>query len=338
MGELMSVLDLLRSTRQVEEPLRILCDSQYAINCCTRWIPSWKKRGWRKADNKPVMNLELLQQLDQELEGRRVSFQWVKGHAGHPLNEKADDLARAAATAYQQGTPLDSGPGFGKAPVRAAGGSATDQAGAAPDLPAPVPDGDRAGVGETTGHDPATGEAASAEAGVGGNPTEAQGSSDELGPVLEATGPADTVLIQPEPPEPLRPGQPDLLSVGYIAPRSQRVDPERDLVVEVTELTRELMSDETQLDLERLDELMHPDYVVHMPGGTIRTRGSIMARPAVLTGTVQMTVIGADLLDGDILMLRYKMRRNSQDFLCVALWQRKGLSWQVRFQQYTVMG
>ena len=115
MGELMSVLDLLRATRGVEEPLRVICDSQYAINCCTRWIPAWKKRGWRKADNKPVLNLDLLTQLDEELAGRKVSFQWVKGHQGHPLNEKADELARAAATAYQQGTPVQMGPGYSKA-------------------------------------------------------------------------------------------------------------------------------------------------------------------------------------------------------------------------------
>src|SRR5664280_2809242 len=61
MGELMAVLDLLRQTRG--EELRVLCDSQYAINCCTKWIPGWKRRGWRKADRQPVLNVDLLKEL-----------------------------------------------------------------------------------------------------------------------------------------------------------------------------------------------------------------------------------------------------------------------------------
>lgn len=120
MGELMAVLDLLRSTAvaDAEEPLTVLCDSQYAINCCTRWIPGWKKRGWKKRDGKPVLNRDLLEQLDEALAGRDVTFEWVKGHAGHRMNEAADHRARAAATAYRDGTPVDAGPGMtGHGPV-----------------------------------------------------------------------------------------------------------------------------------------------------------------------------------------------------------------------------
>ncbi|MDN6442538.1 MAG: ribonuclease HI, partial [Acidipropionibacterium jensenii] len=97
MGELMAVLDLLRSTAvaDAEEPLTVLCDSQYAINCCTRWIPGWKKRGWKKRDGKPVLNRDLLEQLDEALAGRDVTFEWVKGHAGHRMNEAADQRANA---------------------------------------------------------------------------------------------------------------------------------------------------------------------------------------------------------------------------------------------------
>lgn len=113
MGELQAVLDLLRSTASVaDEPLRILCDSQYVINSVTKWMAGWKRKGWKKADGKPVLNLELLQAIDQALVGRDVSFEWVKGHAGHEMNEAADARARAAATAYQQGTTVDAGPGF----------------------------------------------------------------------------------------------------------------------------------------------------------------------------------------------------------------------------------
>ncbi len=117
MGELMAVLDLLRQTAGADEPLLVLCDSQYVINSVTKWLPSWKRRGWRKADGRPVLNLELLQGLDAALAGRKVSFEWVKGHAGHDLNEAADERARAAATAFQRGTPVDPGPGFGPRPA-----------------------------------------------------------------------------------------------------------------------------------------------------------------------------------------------------------------------------
>lgn len=112
MGELMAVLNLLQQTAHSSEPLHILCDSQYTINTCTTWMAGWKRRGWRKADKKPILNLELIQELDRELAGRQVTFEWVKGHAGHPLNEAADERARAAATAYRDGTPVPSGPGF----------------------------------------------------------------------------------------------------------------------------------------------------------------------------------------------------------------------------------
>lgn len=113
-GELMAVLDLLEATAdRGGEPLRVLCDSQYVINSVTQWMPGWKRRGWRKADGKPVLNRELLERIDAALAGRDVRFEWVRGHAGHPLNEAADDRARAAATAYQAGREPDRGPGLG---------------------------------------------------------------------------------------------------------------------------------------------------------------------------------------------------------------------------------
>ncbi|HEY0259313.1 MAG TPA: ribonuclease H [Lacisediminihabitans sp.] len=111
-AELTAVLQLLRATAHVPDELLILCDSQYVINCVTRWMPGWKKKGWRKADGKPVMNVELLKELDQALVGRRYRFEWVKGHANHPLNEAADARARAVSEAYQRGTTVPSGPGF----------------------------------------------------------------------------------------------------------------------------------------------------------------------------------------------------------------------------------
>lgn len=112
MAELMAVLDLLQSTAHTEEPLRVLCDSQYVIGSLTKWMPGWKRRGWKKGDGKPVLNVELMKQLDQALAGRQVEFEWVKGHAGHAMNEAADSRAREAALCYQRGVAPNTGPGF----------------------------------------------------------------------------------------------------------------------------------------------------------------------------------------------------------------------------------
>lgn len=112
MGELMAVIDLLEATAHLDEDLRILCDSQYVINSVTKWMPGWKRKGWRKADGAPVLNRELLERLDRGLQGRRYTFEWVKGHAGHDLNEAADERARAAATAYRDGAAIPIGPGW----------------------------------------------------------------------------------------------------------------------------------------------------------------------------------------------------------------------------------
>lgn len=125
MGELMAVLDLLEATADTRDSLTVLCDSQYVINALTKWLPGWKRKGWRKADGKPVLNVELLQSLDRALHGRTVEFEWVKGHAGHALNEAADARARAAALAFQQGRPVDAGPGWPGAPREPSPGSAS---------------------------------------------------------------------------------------------------------------------------------------------------------------------------------------------------------------------
>ena len=113
MGELTAVLRLLEATADLDEDLIVYCDSTYAINTITKWMAGWKKRGWRKGDGKPVMNLDIVQALDEAMAGRRVRFEWVKGHAGHPLNEAADRLANAAAVAYREGSGGVAGPGYG---------------------------------------------------------------------------------------------------------------------------------------------------------------------------------------------------------------------------------
>ncbi len=114
MGELKAVLDLFEATAsRPGAKLRVYCDSQYVINSLTKWMPGWKKKGWKKSDGKPVLNRDLLEALDRALTGRDYEFIWVKGHAGHELNEKADSLANGAARAYQEGREPAHGPGFG---------------------------------------------------------------------------------------------------------------------------------------------------------------------------------------------------------------------------------
>ena len=135
MGELKAVLDLFEATAsRPEAKLRVYCDSQYVINSLTKWMPGWKKKGWKKSDGKPVLNRDLLEALDAALAGRDYEFIWVKGHAGHELNEKADSLANGAARAYQEGREPAHGPGFG-APADA--DTAAEPA-AAPVVEAPI--------------------------------------------------------------------------------------------------------------------------------------------------------------------------------------------------------
>ena len=130
LGELTAILRLLEATAETGEELHILADSQYAINVVSKWRLGWKKRGWTKADKKPIKNLELIQEIDRAMEGRRVTFEWVKGHAGHRMNERADDLARGCAEAYQAGRTPEPGPGFGGGARGSRGSASADQASA----------------------------------------------------------------------------------------------------------------------------------------------------------------------------------------------------------------
>jgi ribonuclease HI len=79
--------------------VRLYSDSQYLRDGITRWIHAWKARGWRTADRKPVKNIDLWQRLEAAAMPHEVAWEWVRGHAGHPENERADALARAAIAA-----------------------------------------------------------------------------------------------------------------------------------------------------------------------------------------------------------------------------------------------
>jgi len=75
--------------------VRLYTDSQYVRDGITQWLPGWKVRNWRTADKKPVKNVDLWQRLDAAAAPHQVEWIWVRGHAGHPENERADALARA---------------------------------------------------------------------------------------------------------------------------------------------------------------------------------------------------------------------------------------------------
>ena len=149
LGELTAILRLLEATAESGDELHILADSQYAINVVSKWRLGWKKRGWTKADKKPIKNLELIQEIDRAMEGRRVTFEWVKGHAGHHMNERADDLARACAEAYQAGRTPEPGPGFG-------GGGGSRGSASADQASSDQPSGGAAAPASIEQHDEAT--------------------------------------------------------------------------------------------------------------------------------------------------------------------------------------
>lgn len=105
----MELLAILRAVQANRGPLEIVTDSVYAKQC-TVWVARWRRNGWRTAAKKPVKNRDLIAGLDDALAGRDVEFTWVKGHAGHLGNEKADVLARAAAEAVRDGGRWAAGP------------------------------------------------------------------------------------------------------------------------------------------------------------------------------------------------------------------------------------
>ncbi|NUP74075.1 MAG: ribonuclease HI family protein [Sinomonas sp.] len=296
-GELMAVLDLFRSTAHLpEEHLEILCDSQYVINCVTKWIPNWKRRGWKKADGKPVLNSDLLRQIDDELVGRSYAFEWVKGHAGHSLNEAADERARACAMAYQAGVAPAEGPGFGS-PARAtvpgavAGGRVlTAPRGASGAAPA-------SGAGPA----PVRAQGSGAE-GLGKEPVQ----EDLFGDLRTNGGPLDGTF----------PGQLDL-----------------DAVVE---LEQELLDPETRADFGQLAYLLHPEYREIGQTGRLWDRDevvdSLVQNPELSTA---FELLEATSLGPDLIQVLYRTESAEGSCLRSSLWQRAEGRGRLRFHQGT---
>lgn len=98
--ELLAAINALEALDRAS-PITIVTDSQYVKNGVTSWIHGWKKNGWKTAAKKPVKNADLWQQLDAAQARHKVTWEWVKGHAGHPENERADELARAGMAPFK---------------------------------------------------------------------------------------------------------------------------------------------------------------------------------------------------------------------------------------------
>jgi ribonuclease HI len=93
--ELMGAISALEALKR-PSTVELHTDSKYVHDGISKWIHGWKRNGWKTADKKPVKNVDLWQRLDQAIQRHEVHWRWVKGHAGHELNERADKLAVAA--------------------------------------------------------------------------------------------------------------------------------------------------------------------------------------------------------------------------------------------------
>jgi ribonuclease HI len=100
--ELMAAINALEALKRPMQ-VELFTDSQYLRQGVTEWLAGWKARGWRTADKKPVKNQDLWERLDEARRPHTVDWRWLKGHAGHPLNERADQLARAEIAALKAG-------------------------------------------------------------------------------------------------------------------------------------------------------------------------------------------------------------------------------------------
>lgn len=96
----MELMAAIQALEALKKPCKVELhtDSQYVMKGISEWIHGWKRRGWKTADNKPVKNDDLWRRLDAARARHDVSWNWVKGHAGHELNERADALARKGLT------------------------------------------------------------------------------------------------------------------------------------------------------------------------------------------------------------------------------------------------
>lgn len=113
--ELTAVLQFLEATTTLapETPIKIVVDSTYVRDSVTKWVHGWERNGWKTKTGDPVKNKDLIKPIVQHLRARPgIQIEWVRGHAGHPLNEMADEKANNAAHSIRTGTNIDTGPGW----------------------------------------------------------------------------------------------------------------------------------------------------------------------------------------------------------------------------------
>ncbi len=97
--EMMAVIKALNALKR-RSTVELYTDSKYVMQGITEWLEGWKAKGWKTASKKPVKNKDLWQDIDEAIAKHDITFHWVKGHAGHPENERADELARAGIPSY----------------------------------------------------------------------------------------------------------------------------------------------------------------------------------------------------------------------------------------------
>jgi ribonuclease HI len=337
----MAVLDLLRATAHLPgEDLHILCDSQYVINSITKWMPGWKRKGWRKADGKPVLNVDLLKELDRELAGRKYRFEWVKGHAGHDLNEAADERARAAATAYQQGVAARSGPGFPGAHHPSASGGRAAGAASAPDQPlAAAPrEPDLFSQQEPT-------QRTIPEPVLPAQKTSRQNAGQQNAS-RQNTGQQDT---RQQDAGKQNAGQQDFTQLDFAQLEfAQLEDGAFDLAgatgaaqtappeALVEELERELLGPLVRGDIGRTAVLLHPDFLEIGSSGRVWTRDAMMMALEEDPGErSDIEILGAERIGPGAVLLTYRSFARSGTTLRSSLWVLDGDRWRLRFHQGT---
>ncbi len=103
----MELMAAIRGLEELKRPCKVVLytDSTYVQKGITQWLPGWKARGWKTADKKPVKNDDLWKRLEQAALKHSIDWQWVKGHAGHPENERADELARKGIASLTEDLP-----------------------------------------------------------------------------------------------------------------------------------------------------------------------------------------------------------------------------------------
>lgn len=99
----MELTATIRGLKLLKEPCEVMLytDSKYVLQGYTEWLPGWRKKGWKTADKKPVKNVDLWQALEEIAAQHKITWEWVKGHSGHPENDRVDALAVAEAKKFK---------------------------------------------------------------------------------------------------------------------------------------------------------------------------------------------------------------------------------------------